>query len=64
MPDCDWRRIAPEVTASPIGLVVTGATKVAGEDFGRATIEDAAKRTAAEIADQLEVRFKQQGWIR
>lgn len=60
--------IAPLVvlaaTANPIGLIVSGTTKVAGEVTGKNTIENAAKRTAEEIADQLELRFKEQGWVR
>jgi hypothetical protein len=50
-------------TANPIGLVVAGTAKLAGEATGRATIEGAAKRTAEEIAEQLEARFRKQGWI-
>ncbi len=30
---------------------------------GRTTIEGAAKRTAKEIADQLKIAFRKQGWI-
>lgn len=51
-------------TSNPIGLIVTGSAKVAGEATGRTTIEGAAKRTAEEIADRLEVKFKEQEWIR
>jgi hypothetical protein len=50
-------------TANPIGLVVTGTAKLAGEATGRGKIEGAAKRTAEEIADRLEERFKERGWI-
>jgi Domain of unknown function (DUF4410) len=50
-------------TANPIGLIVGGAAKVYGEKSGSATIEGAAKRTAAEIADKLRVAFEKQGWI-
>lgn len=50
-------------TANPIGLIVMGTAKVAGEVTGRSKIEGSAKRTADEIADQLEIRFKEQGWI-
>jgi hypothetical protein len=50
-------------TANPIGLLVTSAVKVEGEASGRSTIEGRAKQTAGEIADQLEARFQQQGWI-
>ena len=51
-------------TANPIGLVVMGTAKVAGEVTGRNKIEGSAKRTAETIADQLEIRFKEQGWIK
>lgn len=50
-------------TANPIGLVVTGTAKLASEATGRDKIEGAAKRTAEEIADRLEERFRAQGWI-
>jgi len=49
-------------TANPIGLVVGGAIKVAGEADGSDTIEGGAKRTADEIAAQLETAAKRQGW--
>lgn len=50
-------------TANPIGLIVGGAAKVAGEATGSDTVEGAAKRTAKEIAEELKVAFKKQGWI-
>jgi hypothetical protein len=50
-------------TANPIGLVVGGAVKAAGEIDGSATIEGSAKRTANEIAAQLEKAAERQGWI-
>jgi hypothetical protein len=50
-------------TANPIGLVVGSAVKVGGEVTGKTTIEGAAKRTAKAIAERLEQRFKEQGWI-
>jgi hypothetical protein len=50
-------------TANPIGLIVVGATKVYGERSGKNTVEGAAKRTADEIAAQLKVGAKKQGWI-
>ena len=50
-------------TANPIGLVVGGAIKASGEATGSATIEGAAKRTAAEIAGQLREAAQKQGWI-
>ena len=50
-------------TANPIGLVVGGAVKAAGEIDGSATIEGSAKRTADEIAAQLKEAAEKQGWI-
>jgi hypothetical protein len=51
-------------TSNPLGLIIGGTANVAGEVTGRNTIEGTAERTAKEIADQLRVRFKEQGWIR
>jgi hypothetical protein len=51
-------------TANPIGLIVMGGAKVAMEVTGKSKIEGAAERTAEAIADQLRVRFKEQGWIK
>lgn len=50
-------------TANPIGLIVGGAIKATGEATGSATIEGAAKRTAAAIAGQLREAAQKQGWI-
>jgi hypothetical protein len=50
-------------TANPIGLVVGGAVKVAGEATGYSTIEGSARRTADEIAGALKPKFQEQGWI-
>lgn len=50
-------------TANPIGLVVGGAVKAAGELSGRDTIEGSGKRTAELIAKELKVKFQEQGWI-
>lgn len=51
-------------TANPIGLVVMTAVKAGGEVSGVSTIEGRAKATAKEIAEQIEPRFREQGWIR
>lgn len=51
-------------TANPIGLIVMGGMKVEGEISGRTKIEGSAKRTAESIAEQLQVKFKEQGWIK
>lgn len=51
-------------TSNPIGLIVMGSAKVVGEVSGRNTIEGSAKRTAEAIADRLQIRFREVGWIR
>jgi hypothetical protein len=51
------------ITGSPVGLIVGGGMKVYGEASGSAKIQGRAKQTAKEIADQLKIRFEQQGWI-
>jgi hypothetical protein len=50
-------------TANPIGIAVGGAVKAEGELTGRSTIKGSAKRTASKVADELEVAFRNQGWI-
>ncbi len=50
-------------TANPIGLAVGGAVKVAGAVSGVSTAKGSARRIAKEIAEILEKRFKEEGWI-
>ena len=50
-------------TGNPLGLIVSSAAKAEGEMSGRTTIDGAAKRTAKEVADRLQVAFRKQGWI-
>lgn len=50
-------------TANPIGLAVGGAVKAEGAMTGRGTIKASGKQTADKIAQILEVRFRDQGWI-
>lgn len=50
-------------TGNPVGLIVSGGVKVYDEASGRSKLEGRAKATAEEIGDQLEVRFKEEGWI-
>jgi len=50
-------------TANPIGLIVGGAVKVAGEVSGSQKIQASGKRTADLIAKELRPKFEQQGWI-
>lgn len=51
------------VTGSPAGLIVSGGMKAYGEASGNSKVEGRAKATAKEIANQLKIRFQQQGWI-
>jgi len=55
--------IVTAATANPIGLIVGGAVKAGLELSGTQGIEASGKRTADEIADRLELRFREQGWI-
>lgn len=50
-------------TGNPVGLIVSSAIKVEGEESGKSTVEGAAKRTADKIAQQLQLKFREQGWI-
>jgi hypothetical protein len=51
------------VTHNPVGLIVGTGMNVYGEKSGKSTIEGRAEQTAKEIADQLRIKFKEQGWI-
>ena len=51
------------VTHNPVGLAVQAGVQGYGELSGSAKIQGRAKQTAKEIADQLKIRFEQQGWI-
>jgi hypothetical protein len=55
--------IVTAATANPIGLIVGGVVKGGMELSGTQGIEASGKRTADEIAERLEQRFKEQGWI-
>jgi hypothetical protein len=50
-------------SGNPVGLIVSSGMKIYGEESGRSKVEARAKQTADEIADQLKIRFQQQGWI-
>ncbi len=50
-------------TGNPFDLIGDGTSKLKGERKGPPTIGDAAQGTAKEIADQLRVKFREQGWI-
>jgi len=50
-------------TDNPAGLIISSGVKVYGEESGSSKVEGRAKATAKEIADQLKIRFQEQGWI-
>ena len=54
--------LLPIAVGGPVGLVVGGASQWSGETGSR-TITDIARKTANEIARELEVDFKRVGWI-
>ena len=51
------------VTHNPVGLAVQAGVQGYGELSGSAKIQGRAKQTAKEIAEQLKIRFKEEGWI-
>jgi len=50
-------------TANPIGLAVSSGVKIYGEASGSSTIEGREKAAAKEVADKIQLKFQQQGWI-
>jgi hypothetical protein len=56
--------IVTVATSNPIGIIVSLPAKGAGELTGRSTIEGTAKRTANKIAEVLQEKFKEQGWLK
>ncbi len=50
-------------THNPAGLIISGGMHAYGEESGSSKVEGRAKQTAKEIADQLKIRFQEQGWI-
>jgi hypothetical protein len=51
------------VTANPVGLIISSGIKMYGEASGHNKIQGRAEATAKEIANVLQQRFQQQGWI-
>jgi hypothetical protein len=51
-------------TGSVIGPVLMGGAKVGMEVTGKTKIEGAAKQTAEAIAEELQIKFKEAGWIK
>lgn len=50
-------------TANPIGLAVGGAVKAGQELSGEDTLKGVSIRVADKVASELEVKFREQGWI-
>jgi Domain of unknown function (DUF4410) len=51
------------VTANPIGLIVMAPVKIGSEISGKNKIEGVGKRMAGAVADELEKKFREQGWL-
>src|SRR5262249_55488017 len=64
MPGTAIPLIVTIATANPIGLIVGGAVKGAGELSGRTTIEGTARRAADTIAEERRKTLQKQGWIK
>lgn len=56
--------IVAVATANPIGVIVTLPIKVGSEMSGKSKLEGVAKKTTNEIADVLEEKFREQGWLK
>ncbi len=52
------------VTHNPVGLAVQAGVQGYGEYTGSAKVQGRAKQAAKEIADQLKIRFQEEGWIK
>jgi hypothetical protein len=50
--------------ANPAGLIIGGIVKGYGELSGTTKIEGRANDIANEISKQLQIRFKEEGWIK
>lgn len=50
-------------TANPVGLIVSGGTKIYGEASGKSTIDGRVQATVKVIMEQATPRFKNEGWI-
>jgi len=50
-------------TSNPAGLIISTGMKVYGEASGKSKLEGRADQTAKEIAEVLEKRFKELGWL-
>jgi hypothetical protein len=50
-------------TKNPAGLIISGVTKRRGEKTGSSKVEGRARQIAEEMAEVMEARFKEQGWV-
>ena len=50
-------------TANPIGLLIMLPLKLGGEMIGDSPIEGVGSDMADKIAEELEIKFREQGWI-
>lgn len=50
-------------THNPAGLIVGTGIKIYGEQTGSSKVEGRVKQDAEEIAEIIQARFKEQGWI-
>ena len=50
-------------TGNPVGLIVSSGVKVYGEASGKSKIQGREDATVKEVADRLQARFQQEGWI-
>jgi hypothetical protein len=50
-------------TANPAGFIVSTGMRAYGEASGKNKLEGRAEATAEEIAEILEQRFREQGWV-
>ena len=62
-PGADLGAAALIATHNPLGLIVSTGMKIYGEESGKSTVKGRAAQTAKEIADVLQKRFQQEGWI-
>ena len=62
-PGADLGVLGLIATHNPAGLIVSSGLKIYEEKSGKSTVKGRAEQTAKEIADVLEKRFQEQGWI-
>jgi hypothetical protein len=62
-PGADLGVVGLIATHNPAGLIISSGVKVYEEESGSSKVEGRAQQIADEIAEVLEKRFKEQGWI-